>query len=67
MDELNISDGEFIMYPYLSAYPSEEKIERLEYDLANFLVSAGGNLGLFLGLSCLSVLFGIIDWIQARF
>ena len=38
----------------------EEHIESLVYDASSFLVSVGGNLGLFLGFSCLSVLFGLI-------
>ena len=45
----------------------EEKIESSEYDLANLLVSAGGNLGLFLGFSCLSVLFFVIDFLPSFF
>ena len=63
----NPGEGHFTFYPYLSAYPIEEKIEKLEYDLTSFLVSAGGSLGLFLGFSCLSILFGMIEFIQARF
>ena len=63
----NISDEYILFYPYWSYFPEEERIESLEYDLTSLLVSAGGNLGLFLGFSCLSVFFGIIDWIRARF
>lgn len=39
----------------------EERIENLEYDIGNLLVSAGGNLGLFLGFSCLSLLFSVLN------
>ena len=63
----NISDGLILLYLYWSYLPVEETIESLEYDLTNFLVSAGGNLGLFLGFSCLSVFFGIIDRICKRY
>ena len=63
----NFSEGHILFYPFWSPFPEEERIESAEYDLASLLVSAGGNLSLFLGFSCLSVLFGIIDWIQARF
>ena len=42
----------------------EERIESLEYDFGNFLVAAGGNLGLFLGFSCLSVLLVTIEYAQ---
>jgi len=30
------------------------------------LTSAGGNLGLMLGFSCLSVLFAVINWIKSK-
>jgi hypothetical protein len=39
---------------------TEQVIESLEYDLVNLLSDAGGNLGLFLGLSCLSVLLAAL-------
>jgi hypothetical protein len=40
----------------------EEQIENLEYDIVDLLASAGGNLGLLLGFSCLSVLFSAINF-----
>ena len=40
---------------------TEERIETLVYDIGSFLASAGGNLGLFLSFSCLSILLGAID------
>ena len=36
----------------------EEHEETLVYNTANFLAQTGGNLGLFLGFSCLSLLLG---------
>jgi hypothetical protein len=42
----------------------EEHVESLVYDASNFLVSVGGNLRLFLGFSCLSVLFYLINICQ---
>jgi hypothetical protein len=42
----------------------EESIERLTYDDADFLIYLGGNLGLFLGLSCLSTLLKLVDYLQ---
>ena len=38
----------------------EERIETLVYDVGNFLSAVGGNLGLFLGFSCLTMLLGIL-------
>lgn len=38
----------------------EERIESLVYDAGSFLSAIGGNLGLFLGFSCLTMLLGIL-------
>ena len=38
-----------------------ENIETLVVDIPNFLSQIGGNLGLFLGVSCLSFVTGIIQ------
>ena len=40
----------------------DEKIESLEYDIGSFLAAAGGNLGLMLGFSCLSVMFTTVEY-----
>ena len=39
----------------------EENVESLVYDVANFLAAVGGNLGLFLGFSCLSVFLSVLN------
>ena len=59
--------GHFVLYIFYATFDKEERIESLEYDMANLLVSAGGNLGLFLGFSCLSAMFMVIEWFQAKF
>ena len=41
--------------------------ETLLYDAGGFLAAAGGNLGLLLGFSCLSVLFASVEWIKKFF
>lgn len=64
--QIPLSKGHFTFYPYWSTLATEEKVENLEYDLTNLLVSAGGNLGLFLGFSCLSILFTIIELLVAK-
>ena len=38
----------------------EERIETLVYDIGNFLSAVGGNLGLFLGFSCLTMMLGVL-------
>jgi hypothetical protein len=45
----------FIFGYYFSTLLTEERVETLFYDFENFLVSMGGNLGLFLGFSVLSL------------
>jgi hypothetical protein len=42
----------------------EEQIETLVYDAGNFLAAVGGNLGLFLGFSCLTMLLGILKIVK---
>ena len=66
-DATNKSKDHFTLYSFYPTFDVEEKIETLEYDLANLLVSAGGNLGLFLGFSCFSVMLSVINWLQAKF
>ena len=48
-------------YRYMTLFV-DEKIESLEYDIGSFLAAAGGNLGLMLGFSCLSVLFATVEY-----
>ena len=43
----------------------EKQVETLVYDLGGFLAAAGGNLGLCLGFSCLSILFTINEWAKS--
>jgi hypothetical protein len=40
----------------------EEEEETYVYDFGNFIVALGGNLGLMLGFSCLSVVFSAIHF-----
>jgi hypothetical protein len=42
----------------------EEEVETLMYDATNFLAQAGGNLGLFLGFSCLSLLLSLLTCLE---
>ena len=48
-------------YDYLDV---EERVETLVYDIGNFLAAVGGNLGLAVGFSCLSVLLIAVEFIQ---
>jgi hypothetical protein len=42
----------------------QKQVEVLVYDFGGFIAAAGGNLGLCLGFSCLSILFTITHWTQ---
>ena len=62
--ELDFSDIEdinsFTLVVFYDTLNVKQLIESFDYDLGSFLASAGGNLGLFLGLSCLSILLSFI-------
>ena len=63
----NQTDDGFQLHFYYKTLKVEEKTETLVYDVGNFLTAAGGNLGLFLGFSCLSVLFTLIEIAENAF
>ena len=50
----------FTLVVFYDTLNVKQLIESFDYDLGSFLASAGGNLGLFLGLSCLSILLSFI-------
>ena len=52
----------FRLFMFYNTLIVEEKVETLMYDLAGLLATAGGNLGLCLGLSCLSIFYSLI-WV----
>ena len=56
----------FIALIFYSTLNVEELVETLVYDTGNFLAAAGGNLGLMLGVSCLSILNIIVYVIRAK-
>jgi hypothetical protein len=55
----------FYLYFYYSSLVVEKRVETLVYDIGGFLAAAGGNMGLMLGLSFLTILFSAIDWTKA--
>ena len=54
----------FYLYISLESLTVEERVEALVYDEVNFVAAAGGNLGLFLGFSCFSVLLALIKQVR---
>ena len=58
--------GYFELSIYYYNLDVEERTETLIYDLSSFLSSAGGNLGLLMGFSCLSVLLSLIKLIASK-
>ena len=59
--ELENSSYYHVFY-YFKTYLIEKRTEFLVYDLGGFFAAAGGNLGLCLGFSCLSILLTITHW-----
>ena len=48
-------------------FNTELHFETLIYDTGNFLTQIGGNLGLFLGISCFSALAALTKFLQLDF
>jgi Amiloride-sensitive sodium channel len=53
-----------ILYLEYETFDREKHVETLICDTTTFLTQVGGNLGLFLGISCLSVILTIIDFFR---
>jgi hypothetical protein len=62
-----ISEQSFHLDFYYDSLTIEEHFETLVYDTGSMLVAAGGNLGLFLGFSCLSVLLAVLSFLKQFF
>ena len=62
MNEMGVRVEEmFILGFYYDSLNVEERVEMLVYDWSAFLASVGGNLGLALGFSCLSICLSLAD------
>jgi len=59
-EEMFEDENVFLLFYFYTTLTVEEKIETLLYDFGGLMAAAGGNLGLCLGFSCLSILFSII-------
>ena len=57
-------ENNFILKIIYVTLNMEQRIESLDYDFGNFLVAAGGNLGLLLGLACLPVLLDGLKYLE---
>ena len=57
-------NSSFYLTISLESLMVEERVEALVYDKVNFVAAAGGNLGLFLGFSCFSVLLALIKQVR---
>jgi hypothetical protein len=61
-----VESNNFDLYYSFETMDTEERMETLTYDLGNFLVAAGGNLGLFLGFSCFSLMVTFIEYLNHK-
>jgi hypothetical protein len=59
-----IGNEYFILQYKYSAFLIEESAESYDYDFGSFLAATGGNIAMFLGFSCFSILLLAIDWIE---
>ena len=62
-----VRDSIVFMSIGFETFNTEQNFETLIYDTGNFLTQIGGNLGLFLGISCFSALAAIIQFIHNGF
>ena len=63
----SLENDYFHLFYFFRTLLVEQEREVLMYDLGGFLAAAGGNLGLCLGFSCLSVLFMCVDCCKTIF
>ena len=56
-------DGFALLALSYETYSVEEQFEKFVFDIGSLLVAAGGDLGLFLGFSCLSIVFSVLEYI----
>ncbi len=59
------TENAFYVYFFYTSLVVEIRVETLVYDIGGFLAAAGGNMGLTLGLSFLTIFFSIIDWMRS--
>ncbi len=57
-------ENEFYLELTYSSKDIERRTETLVYDVGSLLAAAGGNLGLFLGFSCLTCIWTLIEKIE---
>ena len=55
------------VYLYFTTPDETTYATNLMIDFPSFISSIGGNLGLFLGFSCMGVLFPLYEWIEIRY
>jgi hypothetical protein len=60
-------DNYYSLFVSFGSMDVEKQVESLIYDAGNFFAAVGGNLGLFLGFSCLSIIFATIDFLVRVF
>ena len=63
----DIEEDSFYLRIIYSTLNIEQNVETLAYDIGSFLTAMGGNLGLFLGFSCLSCILASIDFFAEKF
>ena len=68
--ELGVADNIIksrYVYLYFTTPDETTYSSELIIDFPTFISSIGGNLGLFLGFSCMGVLFPLYEWMEVRY
>ena len=61
------AENYYFIFAAFSSMDIEKHEEALIYDFGNFFAVVGGNLGLFLGFSCLSIVYTGVDLFVLKF
>ena len=56
----------FVLAYFYGSLSMEMKTEKLVYDFGNALVAVGGSMGLFLGFSCLSIAWTVLEFVYKK-
>ena len=62
----NVTNSRYV-YLYFTTPDETTYSSELIIDFPTFISSIGGNLGLFLGFSCMGVLFPLYEWMEVRY
>ena len=63
----DFAENYYFIFALYGSMDIEKHEEALIYDFGNFFAAVGGNVGLFLGFSCLSIVYTGVDLLVLKF